>query len=318
MPRPDQISKSMPSLKSLRLIFLMLSMLFAGTRTLQASPGILMPQEVFVGDTAEFSFGTASLNSILADGTLFTVPPEGLPASNDLTVQSVVVFRSGNSETVTIRFVPWISGVLQIPSFEIKKIRITPPPVRIASLVEKTGKNTLESARSPLLIPGTTWILYAVIAAAIAAVALGFYACLRFYRYFIQAPGKRLAGKRVRLFLREMKILEREIRRQGIPVWYASFASSLRRCLGAFCSGNLESFMALTGPEIVFCVSEKLGGRNELVDRVAKLFSSMDHVRFSGTDEGDMRSGDLVIAQNLVIDSRSHACRHFKPGGSEC
>ena len=60
--------------------------------------------------------------------------------------------------------------------------------------------------------------------------------------------------------------------------------------------------MALTGPEIVFCVSEKLGGRNELVDRVAKLFSSMDHVRFSGTDEGDMRSGDLVIAQNLVID----------------
>jgi len=306
MPRPKQF------LKSTRLILLVLTMLLTGTKTLHATPGILMPQEVFVGDTAEFSFGTASLNSVIADGILFTVPSEGLPASNELTVESIVVFRNGNSETVTVRFVPWISGVLQIPSFEIKKIRITPPPVRIASLVEKTGKSVLESARSPLLIPGTTWLLYAIIAALIAAVALGIYAGAKIYRYFLLTPGKRLAGKRVRLFLREMKILEREIRRQRLPVWYASFASSLRRYFGAFCSGNLESFLALTGPEIVFCVREKLGesegaGAPEgepqaLADRVAGLFLGVDHIRFSGTYGGDRRSEDLGIAQNLVAD----------------
>jgi len=301
---------------SLQFVLLILVMLLTGTRSLQATPGILMPQEVFVGDTAEFSFGTASLNSVIADGILFTVPSEGLPSSYELTVESIVVFRNGNSETVTIRFVPWISGVLQIPAFEIKKLKITPPPVRIASLVEKTGKNTLERARSPLLVPGTTWLLYAVIAAVIAAIAAGSYACLKLYRYFVETPGKRLAGKRVRLFLREMRILEREIKRISIPIWYASFAASLRRYFGAFCTGNLESFLALTGPEIVCCVREKLGesavpgagsgapaGEHDaLADRAADLFSSVDHVRFSGAGEGDRRADDLAVAQNLVAD----------------
>lgn len=323
------------------------------------SSGVLVPREVFVGDTAEFSFGLGSIAALgLSDSIdsgdsvgegndlsrdFIAVPAEDIPESSDATVESIVVSRVGDVATVTIRFVPWVSGVLELPQFAIHGTRVTPPTVRIASAVEKTGRTSLEPARPPLLVPGTMWLLYAMIACALAGVAVCAFAIVHLARYALTDPLSRHARSRFRLFSRELKILERRVGRIGFSPWYAALSFALRRYLGAFCAGNAESFLPLTGSEIAESVRDRadalmhaicrvqgdemangaefshrdpsLGmGATPITDRVRALFAAMDMIRFSGSDPQDQRIEDIARARALASDLEDFAARAEKAG----
>lgn len=242
-----------------------------------ADEGILIPREVYVGDTAEFSFSSGAFASVLEDGTLFALPPNELPASDAVDVKSILVSQHGQTASVTIRFVPWESGVIRLPSFKLKGIAVTPPVVRIGSLIEKTGKTAIEPPRSPLLVPGTTWILYGLIAAIIVATVLGVIAVVALARYLLQSPLRRQAGRRAAILFRELKNLERKSGKISFASWYAAFALSVRRYFGAYCDGDFGSLLSSTGTEIAGRVRDL---DVSLASSVASLFSSMDEIRF--------------------------------------
>jgi hypothetical protein len=284
----------------------------------QGVSGILVPREVFVGDTAEFSFTLSSLPSApgsklgdslpVEDSTVFTVPAGEIPETSEVTIESIVIAKNASALTVSIRFVPWIPGDLQLPSFAYKDIRITPPLVRIGSILEKTGYSSLSPERPPLLVPGTTWFLYALIAAVIALLIVGGIAVRKLARYFLSDPLTRQSGARVRILLRELKNFERNLSRLNAAAWYSGFAIAGRKYLGAFCFGNIDACRAFTGSEISSAVREKLLAlevpreiQMALSDRVSDLFSTMDKVRFGG--EGlDCREGFLAKFRLLVGD----------------
>lgn len=261
-----------------------------------ASEGILIPREVFVGDTAELSFESGAFSSILEPGTLYALPSEDFPVSDDLAIKSILVAQNGAAASVTIRFVPWKAGVLTIPSFELKKVRVMPPVVRIASLVEKTGRTVIEPARPPLLVPGTTWLLYGSVAAFLCLAALGSFAAVRLGKYFLQSPGKRNAKRRAAVFMKEAKALERAAGKTSSSSWYARFSLLLRRYLGAFCEEDFLAFLPLTGSEISFrvrCKTEPMdpSGSGAFADRTAALFSASDAIRFGSRGECDGSGG---------------------------
>ena len=274
--------------------------------------GILVPREVFVGDSAELSFTTGAFNAALEQGADVLVPLGDVAVSPDATVESVTARRGDSSTTVVIRFVPWTTGLLRLPPFSLKKIRVVPPPVRISSLAEKIGQTALDPPRSPLLVPGTTLVLYALSASAIACLAFGAIAFVRFRRYLTLNEGRIRSGRRTKVAMRELKYLERRIHRTGPSEWYALFSAALRRYLGTLLSGNPSVLLSSTSREIAEALSSVSRSRASAeensreitavaIARADALLSLIDSIRFSGRATADSRQADVAEARALVF-----------------
>jgi len=262
---------------------------------------VLVPREVFIADEAELTFGTAafpgpSKAETVAPGAVLTVLPADLPISADVTVKSVQVKVGDNGAQVTVRFVPWKTGMLQLPSFILRGVSITPPPVRIGSLVDKTGITVLESARSPLLVPGTTYLLYGLIAVFLAFCALAIAAAVHIRRSLTRILEKNHSGRRLALIHKQLRLLEKQVRKTGSADWYRTFARVFRMYFGSLCAGDSTCFSASTAAEIV----SALRNASFPVERVSDFLKRTDAIRFSGRPVPDNRLQDVAETRELV------------------
>ncbi len=266
-----------------------------------AEAGILVPREVFVADEAELGFETAAFSGLADPGVVLTVLPADLPVSVDSTIKSIEVQIGSTAAQVTVRFVPWKSGIVQLPSFTLLGVRVIPPPVRIASLADKTGRTVLESARSPLLVPGTTYLLYGLIAVFLAVLSLAIAGAVHIRKYLSLFLEKNQAGRRVVLIHKQLRMLEKQARKTGAAEWYCTFAAVLRMYLASLCTGKSGGFSASTASEIVSVFGDILGSSSGLtVTRLCSLLKRTDLVRFSGYPVLETRREDSAETRELV------------------
>ncbi len=136
----------------------------------------LVPKDVYVGDEAEvrFSFDWA--------GTLFVENAETLipivtsttideSLQTDYTIKSMQLLPSQTGYTLSILFVPWKSGVLNIDSFDlatifalnVNSLLIDIPEIHIKSILSQTEDRNIRSPSGPIIIPGTTYALIAIV-----------------------------------------------------------------------------------------------------------------------------------------------------------
>ena len=269
--------------------------------------GVLVPREVFVGDIAELTFSFPSFSPGIDEGSSVPLPPADFPVSSEVTIKKIDIRQQGKGSAVSIVFVPWKTGTLQIPFFSFRNTIFSPPQIRIASLLERTGATVLEAPRSPLLVPGTTYLLYGSIALVLALVVLLLYAAVKIRTYLGNSQTRNNSAFRVRTAMKRLKVLERQIAKMGADEWYSRFAAVLRLYLGSFCGGNPNSFNSATEKEI----TARLGSHLEsftnmphekvpLQVKVQSLLSRIDITRFSGYEVVKPFSGDIQLARDLI------------------
>jgi hypothetical protein len=160
-------------------VFFAYALLFA----LQAQePLTLIPRDVYVGETAimRYAFEVQRNQMQAARGISIAITPEAalIFEQNGITVKEMTLFQNGIQDenqtiaaqyTLEIIFVPWKTGIISLPQFEIpfenESIsvgEISIPPFTIASLVEALGETEMRPALPPLLVPGTTYMLAAL------------------------------------------------------------------------------------------------------------------------------------------------------------
>lgn len=285
------------------------------------APGVtLVPRDVYVGDTAELTFEVTLTRSALAAGETLEINTDLLSPSRDVTVLSATVTaRSGRAE-VRVRFVPWVSGPLELPSLPVGEETVSPPSPVIASLIRDPATG-LEGPRSPILVPGTSWILYGFLAGALAFLLLVAFCFSRFRRYAFSGPSSRNSARRKRAFLRDLSALSRRTGKLSQDVWYALFSASLRRYLGLYAFGNGRASLSCTGRELAEITerrrAEEIGeiadadetdaipgavaaeDASRAGDIVRALFEAADRVRFSGHECEDARARDVELARAL-------------------
>ena len=134
---------------------------------------ILVPKKVYIGDTAELrcSFNSASpvLKELVAGGTSELSLVSYNNSSPDYDIKSISLSPAGvDFYQLTVSFIPWKTGLIQLPSLELKNAELTFEfqPVQIVSLIstDSTNATTLRDTAAPLLLPGTTYKLYAGLA----------------------------------------------------------------------------------------------------------------------------------------------------------
>ncbi len=299
---------------------LVLALALVSSPYVVAEGGVLIPREVYVGDTAEFSFKTTAFASAVKEGAALILPEGDFPVTPDLTIESIVIAKASGETDVTVRFVPWTAGIIKIPSIVVGKEIAVPPPMRISSIIEKTGHKSLEPPRSPLLVPGTTFIVYAIIALAIVAIAIIAFAGVRLKRALSGFALGRASARRAKSLKRQLSALARSARKKELVPWYADFSQALRRYLGEFSAGNPHALLPETAREISARVFDLSGiapfCEAGLRGRLEALLARIDEIRFSGASFEDARAADIDLAR-LISEGLEVSLSRFETDSRE-
>ncbi|HOC29439.1 MAG TPA: BatD family protein [Treponemataceae bacterium] len=279
--------------------------------TISGEEAVLVPREVFVGDRAQLTFTVSGLE--LPKGTLIELPVSEIVSSFDATLESVLVTSESGRTTVSVFFIPWKTGTLALPSFVVEKVTVVPPEVRISSIIEKTGRDSLEPPRPPLLVPGTTWLVYGYIAAVVLVLVVSGVVIVRFVAWVSADPRDRRSARyaryRTRILLRSLKSLEKQACTVPEAVWYGTLSHAFRVYLGCVYASNPSLFASATRGEIV----EQLSGLGALVGALVgavpcvqdidSFLLRIDLIRFSApvfSGRVDERLEDCALVRALA------------------
>ncbi|HHU36259.1 MAG TPA: hypothetical protein GXZ47_03425 [Treponema sp.] len=273
------------------------------------SAGVLVPRDVYVGDTAVVSFTAVIPNTMFEMGFERLLPKEDIPQTNTARIDEVRVrYREGDAE-IRIQFIPWKSGSLELPPITVEDHQIIPPTVTIASLLDRDGITTPAPSRSPLLIPGTTYLLYGGIIAFFFVAGLLWFLSGKFRTWLISSPARRRVARRVKFLSRELNMLSRRHRMDSTQ-WFSRLSLSLRRYLGLYFAGKDDAYVAATGKELSLlaavvvehpAITEHPATKkwDHASRMIRDLFTQIDRARFGGLDTGVSQEGLLDSVREL-------------------
>ncbi|MBP5748227.1 MAG: hypothetical protein J6W63_07705, partial [Treponema sp.] len=147
---------------------------------------ILIPKEVYVGDTAELRFSFNAPVDLFAgvpaekikNGELLLSTENPSFKMQNYDVKQISLRLIGRTYTLSLVFVPWVTGTINFPSFDLNALihsetKVSIPEeladkpfvielqsVEVLSLVQKYNAITLRPPLPPSLLPGTNYIVW--------------------------------------------------------------------------------------------------------------------------------------------------------------
>lgn len=274
--------------------------------------GILIPQQVFVGDTAEFLFPVSALNSfdpyILESGA-FRI--SNIRQNSFMEVTSIQIKKQEKKEYLSINFIPWETGPISFPSLTEAGIQDLLPQVFIYSILESSKVEVLQPPRPPILIPGTSYLLYlmASLSAVIIFSSVILFSAIK--KHFFSYSFSRAQRIRIRILNKSLKKLKKQVDSflclDGGELilkqkdWLKNFESAFRKyCFSLTLSDpsyssheRSESLSknfkfnegeSLTYSEILDRLKNKFENTYGVYFEFEKLFFKLQSLRFGNTD----------------------------------
>ena len=273
---------------------------------------VLLPREVFIGDQAQIQysfisqvdfFASLDPSQIKNDTVVFSTELTEFSSVTDLcTIRDFRLQRNGNSYTLFISFIPWQPGTIDFDPFDLNRICVESSvlqdqneepkapfiidlsAIEIASLVEKMGITSQRPAIAPLLLPGTTYIIWMfIILAVILIFAVAFIlvklaaiiANWKTVRELIyQAKNSRTARRRLK------KLLSKNYSDD-------EFACEWQKIVRTFLYKKYDySFEAIPAGRIFNAVNRLTGGtmsekQQSYIEEMSSMFRRCDYVKFA-------------------------------------
>ena len=277
----------------------------------------VMPKDVYVGDEAEIRFEFSFAEKLFegdspllnarsfADVSDMSDISPGSRSENeelkrifftdDYTIQSMRLKGSPPSYVLSIVFIPWKTGEIDMSAFDLSTVfslSVRPfltdiPPVHIQSITEKTGEKQLRPVKGPIIIPGTTYAVFAFCAVLLLFFAVVTALLIRFalIRGFFQTFFERMfSSQSFRAVCRELLFLEK--RGQALPA--GVFCTRLSRLVRSYLENRFSyPFTAKTSTELVPAFSEFFAHSASersyaYMQDLYEVCARCDYIRFSG------------------------------------
>ena len=252
---------------------------------------ILVPKQVYIGDTAElrctFNSGNANLKKMTESGPAnlsLDIFDLGLDFSN-YDIKEVKLNPAGvDFYQLTITFVPWKTGSLQFPQIFLEDTVLDFQPIEIGSLVKEKNLSSIKDSQPPILLPGTTYKLYGFVIAFIIFIILIIRLIVKFHSvsFFIKNlllrfkcwKNKKITEKKLRALLKKPSLSDKD--------WAQACQKIIRKYLSVIYQLD---FTKKTTSEILPAIFEITGGiqedKNEALGRIAEIFVRTDYIRYS-------------------------------------
>ena len=174
--------------------------------------GILIPQQVFVGDSAEFLFLIDDLKSfdpsILMSGS-FKI--DKIKQNTMMDITSIQIKKQKTKEYISINFTPWETGSVFFPSLAEAGIYDAMPQVFISSILETAKVEVIQPPRPPLLLPGTSYLLYLIasVSGVLIFTSIMVFSAVR--KYFFVYSFSRAQRIRIKALNKSLRKLKRQV-----------------------------------------------------------------------------------------------------------
>lgn len=301
-----------------RFLSLLLVAVFTATLYAQrddAVQQILIPKEVFVGDSAElrYSFrsavdffdGADSLR-ISGDTLILETSQKAFSSLGErCSISRAILERSGLDYTLRIIFVPWMPGTIDFPPLDLDlavygkqntiagkrdipadaHFFIDLEPVTVASLSEKLGVTTLRKPISPLSVPGTNYLVLLLIIVALIALGLLVF-------FFIKLPTTlkkyQLLKEEIGFYKNAHATVKKYKRLAKSDVDDKEFALCWQTIMRSYLEYRFStSLSALASSRVVAHIEMLTGGllsseQQNVVEQIASFFHRTDYIRFAG------------------------------------
>lgn len=265
---------------------------------------VVLPLEMFIGDRAEIRYIFRSAidffsGEIGVERKELKNPFEGL--EENFSVLSAELSRNDMEYTVKFVIVPWKVGTIVFPSFnlntalDIKKTDIENPyepqfivalhPVQVNSIVEKTDNRQIMPPVPPIIIPGTTYVIFLIVLFAVVFLILFFRVLLKFnatkqkWLLYLKRRAFRknaeAAIKRIRKLLKNLKLTDIE------------FCSSLQQITRKYLDFRFDyMFSAISSNGIIKAFENICAGSIPLeiagsVENLVAMFVRTDYIRYA-------------------------------------
>ena len=291
---------------------------------------VVLPRDVFVGDEMEirctFSCDVSLLpeNVLSSDLTMDDIP--------DMTVKSVSLQRAGSSYMLSMLCIPWSLGDIEIPPVliygnggnadetagteqgaestdesdesgipEEVRIFLDVPAVTIKSIVNYTGASDLRPSKAPLLIPGTTWVIYILSIIGITVLVTLVIILIKF-RSFRKKVHAVVSACLVVKNYHSLKYQLRKLMKGKKPVTDAQFADIVSHLIREYISCRFAyNFRSETPAGVVEAFERITCGLfsvevGEAVQELSDVLIRCDYIRFSG----DVGENGVLPAEERV------------------
>lgn len=254
------------------------------------------PQEIYVGDTAEITY-TFYSPIAFPMGKEDSVPLELSDVFKDTESFSITkgnLSRIGNQYQLSLFFIPWRTGMIEIPNFDLMTVMnrnssgfvVELSAISVASILEKTGKKGLQPAAPPILIPGTIYVVCAIAIGGLLLfillirVLMNLQDVLHLFSKWIRYFGY---GRNARIALRAVRRLEKS----GNKIDDMTFCSELEHVLRNYLAYRFDwQVVSLTSNCIESFFDGFTAGTMPLamslqVENLGAIFRRLDYVRFA-------------------------------------
>jgi hypothetical protein len=309
--------------KSFFCIFF-LFVFFAGfSQTLMNETLTVLPKDVYIGDIIEIRYSfTTNIN--LTDNLTVDIQ---LPENPDYDILSMKLIGNDGSYQFVISCIPWKVGSLDLPKIDLSEysqslttsFAIDIPSITVQSIVKKTGTNEIRPVASPLLIPGTTWLIYIFIFLIIIFLSLTIYLLIHtkkvisFWNNYIQ---NRISKKNLKKTVKQIKKLNKKSAKYDD----SNFAKQLSIITRQFLSTRFKhNFNSVVSSKIWYEINNIFQDTlpdfiEDKVFVVSSVLERCDYIRFSGGKEEDSSfsfversslSENLIEAFTVLANQRS-------------
>ena len=291
---------------------------------------VVMPKTIYVGDRAELSYTFRSAVDFFADmnDSILSrkIPLKSLPFetdTDDYTILNASLERNGLLYTFRLVFIPWNTGAIDFPMFDISAavyggaaapFIIDVQSVEVSSILQDQDEAQLRASMGPLLLPGTMYALY--FAALLSVILL-----IVIFRLVVKRESVRDAYKTwklLRLYAKNAKELYRSLKRlerAGKKIDDAEFCTELQQLIRRYLDFRFGyRFSAVSSPAIMDtfekimadAMSEKTqSGAMSL----AAVLRRTDYVRYARGSIDSKKEPAEEFAADLKADERSSLIR---------
>ena len=132
---------------------------------------VLVPQNVYIGDTAELrvSFVSEKAEQLLKGQSSVELPLSNFTEElnfQEYQIEKINLITSGpNNYTFVITFIPWKTGNIKFPQYALmseENLELKFENVSISSLIKDESVG-LQGQNAPLLLPGTVYKIYGIL-----------------------------------------------------------------------------------------------------------------------------------------------------------
>ena len=317
-------------MKKLLILFCISICVSAAGFTEDDTTQVVMPKTIYVGDRAELSYTFRSAVDFFADmnDSILSrkIPLKSLPFetdTDDYTILDASLERNGLLYTFRLFFIPWNTGSIDFPMFDISAavyggaaapFIIDVQSVEVSSILQDQDEAQLRASMGPLLLPGTMYALY--FAALLSVILL-----IVIFRLVVKRESVRDAYKTwklLRLYAKNAKELYRSLKRlerAGKKIDDAEFCTELQQLIRRYLDFRFGyRFSAVSSPAIMDtfekimadAMSEKTqSGAMSL----AAVLRRTDYVRYARGSIDSKKEPAEEFAADLKADERSSLIR---------